>query len=62
MKITKRDFANPILSINIWMIPALSYLIQKVGGVEFNEYEWAWWVGIPTLILIWLAINFKIKK
>ena len=58
MKITKRDFANPILSINIWMIPALSYLMQKVGGVEFNE----WWVGIPTLVLIWLAINFKIKK
>jgi hypothetical protein len=44
------------------MIPALSYLIQKVGGVEFNEYEWVWWAGIPTLVLIWLVINFKIKK
>jgi hypothetical protein len=62
MKIIKKDFASPILSLNIWMIPVLSYLIQKVGGVEFNEYEWVWWVGIPTLVLIWLVINFKIKK
>ena len=62
MKIIKKDFASPILSLNIWMIPALSYLIQKVGGVGFNEYEWVWWAGIPTLVLIWLVINFKIKK
>jgi hypothetical protein len=62
MKIIKKDFASPILSLNIWMIPVLSYLIQKVGGVEFNEYEWVWWAGIPTLVLIWLVINFKIKK
>ena len=62
MKIIKKNFASPILSLNIWMIPALSYLIQKVGGVEFNEYEWVWWAAIPTLVLIWLVINFKIKK
>jgi hypothetical protein len=41
------------------MIPALSYLMQKVGGVQFNENEWAWWVGIPALVLLWLVINFK---
>jgi hypothetical protein len=61
MKIVKRNFANLAGSMAIWLIPTMSYLIQKTGGIQFNR-EWIWWVGIPTLILVWLLLNFKIKK
>jgi hypothetical protein len=63
MKITKRNwYSSPLITINIWFIPTLSYLIQKIGGVQFNEYEWIWWVGIPILVTTWFFINFKITK
>jgi hypothetical protein len=63
MKITKRHwYSSPGLTVSIWLIPTLSYLIQKVGGVEFNQYEWVWWVVIPILIVIWFFINFKLNK
>lgn len=62
MKIVKRSiFSNPTGSMTIWLIPTMSYLFGKVGGIEYNR-EWIWWVGIPTLILGWLVLNFKIKK
>jgi hypothetical protein len=62
MKIVKRSiFSNPIGSMTIWLIPTMSYFFGKVGGIEYNR-EWIWWVGIPTLILGWLVLNFKIKK
>jgi len=51
MKITKRYWhRSPAATINIWFIPTLAYTMQKVGGVQFNEYEWVWWVGIPMLV------------
>jgi len=61
MKIVKRNFANPIGSMSIWLIPMISYLFGKFAGIEYHR-EWIWWVGIPTLILGWLLLNFKIKK
>jgi hypothetical protein len=62
MKIVKRDFTQPLGSVNLWLIPTLSYLIQKVKGVQYNEYEYVWWVTISSLVLIWGLINWKIKK
>jgi hypothetical protein len=63
MKITKRHwYSSPAATINIWFIPTLAYLIQKIGGVEFNEYEWIWWTGTPVLIIIWFFMNFKLVK
>ena len=62
MKIIKRKFGNPLVTMNLWIIPTLAYTIQKVGGVQFNEYEWVWWNGIPSLIILWFFINFKIEK
>jgi hypothetical protein len=59
MKIVKRDFANPAASITLWFIPTMTYTIQKLGGMQFNKYEWVWWVGIPALIALWFIINFK---
>jgi hypothetical protein len=62
MKIIKRDFARPSHNFTLWLIPTLTYLIQKVGGMQFNEYEYVWWVAIPSLICLWGLINWKIKK
>ena len=63
MKITKRNwYSSPLLTINIWLIPTLSYLIQKIGGVQFNEYEWVWYVGTFLLFIVWFILNFKITK
>ena len=62
MKITKRKFVNPVATMNLWIIPTLAYTMQKVGGVQFNEYEWVWWIGIPSLVILWFFINFKIEK
>jgi len=27
-----------------------------------NSLEWLWWVTIPSLFVLWLAINYKIVK
>jgi hypothetical protein len=63
MKITKRNWcSSPLLTINIWLIPTLSYLIQKIGGVQFNEYEWVWYVGTLLLFIVWFILNFKLTK
>ena len=62
MKIVKRDFAQPSRSVTLWLIPTLSYFIQKVGGVQFNEYEYVWWVVILVMVVLWGLINWKIKK
>lgn len=59
MKIVKRDFANPAASITLWFIPTVAYTIQKLEGMQFNEYEWLWWVSIPALVILWFMINFK---
>ena len=62
MKIVKRSFASqPLGSITLWLIPTMSYLFMKMNGVEFHR-EWIWWVGIPTMFLVWVLINWRIKN
>lgn len=62
MKIEKRFFASPMTTISLWMIPTLMYGLGKLAGAVYNEYEWVWWFGIPTLFLAWFILNFKIVK
>ena len=62
MKIKKRNLANLIGSSVLWMMPTTSYLMQKLVGGKFNNLEWLWWVVIPSLMMIWFFINFKIEK
>lgn len=63
MKITKRNLhTSPMSTAPIWIIPTMSYLLQKMGGMQFNEYEYVWWVGVPTMFTIWFMLNFKITK
>lgn len=62
MKIKKRFFALPLATINVWMIPTMSYTLGKLFGTEYNESEYVWWIVIPTLFLAWFILNFKIVK
>jgi hypothetical protein len=62
MKIEKRFLVSPMTTINLWLIPTLMYGIGKLLGTEYNEYEYVWWIGIPTLFLAWFILNFKIGK
>lgn len=63
MKITKRDrHQTPTGTITIWLIPTISYIIQKLWGVQFNEYELIWWIVIPISFIVWFIPNFKVTK
>jgi hypothetical protein len=61
MKVVRKGFLSPMLSANLWTIPTFTYIIQKVCGITFHR-EWVWWVGIPTMFLVWVLINWKITK
>jgi hypothetical protein len=62
MRLVKRSFASqPLGSITLWLIPTMSYLFMKMNGVEYHR-EWIWWMVIPVMVLIWVLINWKIKK
>ncbi len=62
MKIIKKDYVNPIPSMNLWTIPLLTYLLQKAVGYINPNKEWYWYVGISLAFILWLIINFKIVK
>jgi hypothetical protein len=63
MRIVKRGLGfNPKESFTLWAIPSMTYLIMKVRGTVSFHKEWLWWVVIPTLFVVWILINWKIKK
>ena len=62
MKLIKRGFdSQPLATITLWLIPTMTYIFQKFNGLIYHR-EWVWWVGIPTMFLIWLLINWKIEN
>ncbi len=62
MRIAKRDFGRPIATAPLWVVPTISYIMQKGIGITMNNLEWLWWVTIPSMFVLWLAINYKIVK
>ena len=53
---------NPMATISLWLIPTLTYVMGKLGGMEYNQYEWVWWVGTPILFSAWFILNYKVVK
>ena len=53
MRITKRSFANPITTINIWIIPTFTYVLQKSLDIIKADKEWYWWLAISLALLGW---------
>ena len=42
-KIKRRSiFANPILSLQIFLIPLMTYFFGKIGGIKYHT-EFIWW-------------------
>jgi hypothetical protein len=63
MKITKRaGYQSPTGTMTIWLIPTISYILQKLCGIQFNQYEFVWWIVIPVLFIVWFILNFKVTK
>ena len=62
IKVIKRKHVSPTKTMNIWLIPTMCYLLQKIMGIVIPSREWIWWVGILFAVLVWLGINFKIVK
>lgn len=61
MKIQKREWARPLHTITLFLIPLMTYLIYKISGVEMKR-EWLWWIIIPVMIITWGLINFKLSS
>lgn len=62
MQIVKREWARPFTTMNLWLIPTLTYVLQKSVGVIRPDREWIWWVGLPIAFSIWVLVNFKFQK
>ena len=62
IKVIKRKHVSPTKTMNIWLIPTMCYLLQKIMGIVIPSREWIWWVGILFAVFVWLGINFKIVK
>ena len=62
MKIVKRVEVCAPCTASLWFMPTMTYLIMKLNNIVSFHREWIWWVGIPTLILGWVLLNWKIKK
>lgn len=62
MRLSKRKGVCGVCTFNVVLIPTIIYLVQKVIGVQHNQYEWLWWTYIPTSVLIWVLVNYKIIK
>jgi len=61
MKVVRiNSYISPLSSITLWFIPAFTYLLQKVLGIQHNEYEYVWWIGISAMFIFWFFLNFKI--
>ena len=42
-KIKRRSiFTNPLLSLQIFLIPLMTYIIGKISGVKYHT-EFIWW-------------------
>jgi hypothetical protein len=61
MVIIKREKACPFCTSSLWWLPTVTYIIGKSCGMTYHN-EWIWWVTIPTLVLGWVLLNWKIKK
>lgn len=65
MKIVRRnENVNPLETSQLWGISLFSYIMVKGMGIRIidPEREWVWWVGIPSLFMVWVIMNWKIVK
>lgn len=62
MKIVKRNEVCGVCTATLWWIPSLTYFNLKMVNIISPSKEWVWWVAIPTMFLIWVLLNWKIKK
>jgi len=57
----KRKSVCGICTASLWWLPIMVYISLKIMQSINEPYEWVWWVGMPTMFLVWVLINWKIK-
>jgi len=62
MKIKKRNNTSPSATAPMWAIPSFTYFMGKLGGMNFNEFEFIWWILLPILLIGWATLNYKIEN
>lgn len=63
MKIVRRNKHLSIMSTaHLFVIPTMTYISQKLAGVQHNKYEFVWWIALPLLFIMWFMLNFKLNK
>ena len=62
LKIKRTRIYAPLLSLHMFTIPVLIYGFGKMMGVEYNQYEFVWWILIPAMAIFWFFFNFKIVR
>jgi hypothetical protein len=53
---------KPLTSVILWVMPLIVYILGKLAGVNYNEYEYIWYIVVPALFVLWLYANFKIIR
>ncbi len=53
------EHVNPWMSVNIWLIPLMTYLLLKFVAQSTFRHEWVWWIIIPLSFVTWFIMNFK---
>jgi hypothetical protein len=61
MEIKKRNLTQPLVSSVVWLQPTVMYSLLKTFD-QITRNEWVWWVWIPTTIIVWFVLNYKISK
>jgi hypothetical protein len=61
MEIKKRNSAQPITTSVLWLLQIMVYSVLKIFNIIARD-EWIWWIWIPTTIIVWFVLNYKISK
>lgn len=62
MKIVKSDIYSPLNSLQIWLIPLIATILVTQFGDIIPGMEWVWYSFSPLAFIVWLFLNWRIKK
>jgi hypothetical protein len=61
MKIYRKGKINPLFTITIWLIPAITYGISKYLDYVPPFMDWFWSIAITFNFVFWVRANWGIK-
>jgi hypothetical protein len=61
MRIYRKDTINPLFTITIWLIPAITYGVMKYLDYVLPFMNWVWLIAITFNFGFWVKLNWGIK-